>query len=119
MSDAQEQRDRTRGRVVLAACFAISAAWSSLAVFAGHPINDPVVPYVAYQLIAGFIAGIAAPRSIWGAWVATFLGQGFVFVVIGGLASSSTASIGLVLLPFFCLPALFAGCAALVKSIRL
>jgi hypothetical protein len=117
MGDAHYHHDRPLGPVVFAAGLLVSAAWSAIAVFAGRPINDPVVLYIVYQLIAGFIAAIFAPRWIWGTWVAAFLGQGFAFVAAGGLAASSTGGIGFVLLPLFCLPTLLGGAiGVLVKS---
>lgn len=96
------------------ASFVIGVVWSVLAVRAGSAINDPIVPYLVYQLIIGLITGIVAPRWIWASWAGTVLGQGFVFLIVGGLAARSTAAIGLVLLPFFCLPTVVGGAVGAV-----
>ena len=106
MSEMSNRQHPIWGQAVFAACFVIGALWAALSLHFGRYINAPIVPYVLYQVVTGFIAGMIAPRWLWAAWVGTFIGQGAVLVYTGGLSSSSTAGIGFVLLPVFCLPVL-------------
>ena len=117
MTEMHNHRDGASRSVIFATCFAISTAWSVLAILAGWPINEPAGFYFLYQITMGFFAGIAGPRQIWAAWVGAFTGQGLVFVLAAGLVASSTSSVGFMLLPIYCLPTLLsAALGAFVKS---
>ena len=109
MSEVNNRQHHIFGQVVFVASFVIGALWAALSLHSERPINEPIVAYVLYQLVTGFIAGIITPRWFWAGWVGTFMGQGTVFVYTGGLSSSSTAGIGFVFLPVFCLPVLVGG----------